>query len=278
LSATLGSVPAIVTADRNGSATAVFQSDGRLGNAMITASIPGSGSSSGSTGGSGGTGGSTGGGSGSSSGTGSASVQIEVGTVAGSIILQPTPTTLPSTGGTVRLLAVVRDASGAPLANQAVNFTSDYGVLQSRGGSVTTDANGEAHDRLTLTETDLENNVASVTVTAQTVGGGSSGGTSLLSTTATIHIQTSAPVASFTYQKGSSPNSVLFTNTTTGTGPFTYSWDFGDGSSSSEASPQHLYAAPGPYTVILSVTNSSGLSDTATAQITVPVTAPGSGS
>jgi PKD domain-containing protein/Big-like domain-containing protein/invasin-like protein len=280
LSATLGSVPAIVSTDRNGSATAVFQSDGRLGTATITASIPGSGSTSsgGSTGGSGGSTGGSGGGSGSGSGTGSASLQIDVGAVAGSIILQPTPTTLPSTGGTVRLLAVVRDASGAPLAGQAVNFTSDYGTLNSRGGTVTTDANGEAHDRLTLTETDLLNNVATVNVTAQTVGGGSTGGTSLLSTTAMIHIQTTAPVAGFKYQKGSSPNSVLFTNTTTGSGPFTYTWDFGDGQSSSDASPQHLYSAPGQYTVILSVTSSGGLSDTATAQITVPVTAPGTGS
>lgn len=274
LSATLGSIPGIVTTDRNGTATAIFQSDGRLGTAMITAATSGS---TGSTGGStGGSGGSTGG-SGSSSGTGSVSIQLEVGTSAGSIILQPTPTSLPATGGKVNLLAIVRDASGAPLANAGVNFTSDYGTLASRGGTVTTNARGEARDTLTLTESDLSTNVSSVMVTAQTVGSGSSGGTSLLSATSTIHIQGGRPVASFTFQMGSTANSVQFIDTSTSTGALTYSWNFGDGASSTDSNPEHLYASPGTYTVVLTVTDTSGQSDTATARVTVPVTTPGNG-
>ncbi|MEO0732398.1 MAG: PKD domain-containing protein, partial [Bacteroidota bacterium] len=48
---------------------------------------------------------------------------------------------------------------------------------------------------------------------------------------------------------------VTFTNTS---GPGAVSWDFGDGSSSDEANPQHLFDAAGTYTVCLTVTNGCG--------------------
>jgi subtilisin family serine protease len=41
-----------------------------------------------------------------------------------------------------------------------------------------------------------------------------------------------------------------------------WSWDFGDGATSSVQSPQHTYAVGGTYTVSLTVTNSLGLSNT----------------
>jgi uncharacterized repeat protein (TIGR01451 family) len=50
--------------------------------------------------------------------------------------------------------------------------------------------------------------------------------------------------------------SAIFTNTTTGQGPVTYAWDFGDGTViSTAAHPQHEYAATGTYTVTLTATN-----------------------
>ena len=49
-----------------------------------------------------------------------------------------------------------------------------------------------------------------------------------------------------------------FTNTSTNA--LTYSWDFGDGSSSTQANPSHTYAAAGAFTVVLTATNDAGSS------------------
>jgi PKD repeat protein len=48
-----------------------------------------------------------------------------------------------------------------------------------------------------------------------------------------------------------------------------WSWSFGDGETSTEQSPAHTYAAPGTYTVSLTVTDGSGLSSTASQEITL---------
>lgn len=76
------------------------------------------------------------------------------------------------------------------------------------------------------------------------------------------------PVAAFS---SNSPvllgDTAVFTNTSTGT-DLTYSWDFGDGNSSTDANPTHSYAAVGSYTVTLTVSNGLG-SDVATAVVDV---------
>lgn len=43
-----------------------------------------------------------------------------------------------------------------------------------------------------------------------------------------------------------------------GSAPMEYSWDFGDGATSTEANPSHTYSEPGTYTVTLTVTNCGG--------------------
>ncbi|MFT3678928.1 MAG: PKD domain-containing protein [Ferruginibacter sp.] len=55
--------------------------------------------------------------------------------------------------------------------------------------------------------------------------------------------------------------SVNFTNTSTGSGALSYKWDFGDGKSSAEASPVHVYDTKGTYTATLTTTSSDGCSD-----------------
>ncbi len=48
-----------------------------------------------------------------------------------------------------------------------------------------------------------------------------------------------------------------------------YLWDFGDGATSTQANPNHTYAAAGSYPVSLKVTDAGGVSDTATQTIQV---------
>jgi PKD repeat protein len=50
---------------------------------------------------------------------------------------------------------------------------------------------------------------------------------------------------------------------------FTYSWNFGDGSTSTQAAPGHVYAVAGNYTVSQTVRDKDGGSGTATASVTV---------
>ncbi len=58
-----------------------------------------------------------------------------------------------------------------------------------------------------------------------------------------------------------------FTNTSTGTN-LAYLWDFGDGTTSTEANPTHQFTAPGTYRVTLTVSNELGM-DTAVSSIEV---------
>ena len=79
------------------------------------------------------------------------------------------------------------------------------------------------------------------------------------------------PVASFT----STVNglSVSFDNTSTDPDDdeLTYSWNFGNGMTSAEKSPDVTYEAAGKYTVTLKVTDSAGNTDTHTQDVTVTV-------
>jgi PKD repeat protein len=72
------------------------------------------------------------------------------------------------------------------------------------------------------------------------------------------------PTASFsaTPTSGTAPLTVQFTDTSTGS-PTGWSWDFGDGGTSTAQNPSHAYTAAGTYTVGLTASNAGG-SDTVT--------------
>ncbi len=72
------------------------------------------------------------------------------------------------------------------------------------------------------------------------------------------------PVAAFsgTPLSGLAPLEVTFTDESTNS-PTSWSWDFGDGNTSTVQNPAHTYSVPGTYTVSLEATNGDG-SDTET--------------
>jgi FOG: PKD repeat len=72
-----------------------------------------------------------------------------------------------------------------------------------------------------------------------------------------------APVASFTVDNTTGTGSLTahFTDTSTNN-PTSWSWDFGDGTTSADKNPTHTYSTPGTYTVKLTATNSGGSSST----------------
>ncbi|HOY39936.1 MAG TPA: PKD domain-containing protein [Bacteroidales bacterium] len=88
----------------------------------------------------------------------------------------------------------------------------------------------------------------------------------------TIIQPNSPPVASFNYdQLFNCSGYIQFTNTTVSDVPvLSYFWNFGDGSTSGEESPIHVYAESGNYTVSLTSTNQFG-SNTFSCSNCVPV-------
>lgn len=84
------------------------------------------------------------------------------------------------------------------------------------------------------------------------------------------------PVAAFisTVESGNAPLTVQFVDSSTNT-PTSWVWSFGDGNTSTQQNPSHVYVAEGSYTVTLTVSNAGG-SDTETkaGHITVSFTEP----
>ena len=74
-----------------------------------------------------------------------------------------------------------------------------------------------------------------------------------------IYIRVGADVAAdftATPTRGVAPLSVQFTDASSSAAPLiSWSWDFGDGTTSTERNPQHTYSSPGPYSVTLTAAN-----------------------
>jgi PKD repeat protein len=78
------------------------------------------------------------------------------------------------------------------------------------------------------------------------------------------------PAAAFqAAPKDGSPKTIRFTNQSTYAEK--YNWDFGDGSKSTEKSPEHTYAAAGTYEVTLTAEGIAGQTHSSTIKQTITV-------
>jgi PKD repeat protein len=76
------------------------------------------------------------------------------------------------------------------------------------------------------------------------------------------------PLTDFIFANGCQASSIPFTNTTTGS-VTSYSWTFGDGSTSSLPNASNTYNSPGPYNVTLQANNAAGCQNLITKKITI---------
>jgi len=236
MSTSIGAIDAVTHTDRDGIAQATLRGDGRVGTATISAY---------------------------SGAIEPVTTDVAIGSLAAAVRLQVSPTSVPETGATLTLLALVRDDQGQPLPEATVDFTTDVGSLASGGRFLLSDANGEASDTLTVTEDQLLSFTRSSFEVSAEVGGAAG----IVSDTFSVSI-VRPPKASFTFQRVD--NQVAFTDTSTGN-PTKWTWDFGDGTPVSHAqNPSHTYSVGGAtYIVTLTVSNSVG-EDTANATVAIP--------
>jgi PKD repeat protein len=78
----------------------------------------------------------------------------------------------------------------------------------------------------------------------------------------TINTGVKADFSNLTSKTCNAPATINFVNKSTGVGSLSYSWDFGDDSTSELANPAHTFTASGSYSVSLIVNNDAGCSDT----------------
>lgn len=213
-----------------------------------------------------------------SGGTTSGDLSVDIGgAAAGSINLTANPPTVPATGGSSTLLAIVFDVDGNRLPGVPVSFTATAGTLSST--VVVTDQAGEARTTITT------NRDTDVTASAGGAGGGSGGsgegggGTASNAVTSTVKITASVlPTVTIT-PSTTTPTAdtpVTFTINAAATAPATVrsvTVDFGDGSAprtfGSTTSVAHTYRSAGTYTVTATVEDTNGSRNTGSTVVVV---------
>jgi|GEM_PF-2228385 len=196
-----------------------------------------------------------------------AAASILIQDVASFVVVSANPASVPSTGGNVGLTAQVFDAASNPVSGALVNFGSTAGSLASGGAVQVTGGDGAVSDSLALSDADVSG-LSTITVTGETIG---FGGATLTDTFA-ISVEGAPPcspgVPNASFSSSITGMDVTFTDLSTNS-PTSWSWNFGDGGTSSSQNPTHTYATSGVFSVSLTASNACG-SDSATQSITIP--------
>ena len=145
------------------------------------------------------------------------------------------------TSGFAPLFVQFTDTSTGPVTSWAWDFTND--------GTIDSTARNPGHTYPSV-------GVYSVRLTVTGPGGSH---TRIRTNYITVNPLPPAPVAQFTANvtSGEAPLAVRFWDNSTGS-RHQWTWDFGDGGTSDEQNPEHLYLNPGNYTVALTVRGIGG--------------------
>src|SRR5262245_1155191 len=196
------------------------------------------------------------------------------GAAAQSVAVRLEPSSVPQTGGTVNVIAVVSDAAGNRLPGAPVVFSADNGVLGSNSGA--TDQNGESRTTLTTNRQSI--------VKANVAGKEGQATVSIINLpTIAISLTTTNPIVGLPVVFSVTPG-----NAQGGNPVQNVIVDFGDGSPTvalgsitSATAVSHVYDRANTYTVTATITDTAGFRSTSPtianvmrAVVTVSATAP----
>jgi plastocyanin len=233
--ASVGRVDPVSARTENGVARSVFHANGASGTARIVAF---------------------------SGGARSEAAEIRVGSAAAeTVTVRVNPSSVPQTGGTVQISALVRDASGNPVQGAQVAFSADNGVLSAN--SAITGPNGEATttlqtSRQTIVRATVAGKEGQATVNVVSVP------------SASIQVNPQTPTA------GQPVTITITPSTGTNANPIqNVIVELGDGTRhnlgaiAGATQVAHIYSQQGSYTISVTVVDNEGRSSTASAVVVV---------
>ena len=192
-----------------------------------------------------------------------------------SVTMSATPDQLPRDGSAQSVVTVtVRDASNTPAEGQRLTVTTNIGTVSQ--SEIVTAGDGHATFAFITPATGTVGNAALILVVLVS-NGGDAAQPRVLTIALTGASNSTAPSPAFTVTPTAPEKnaSVRFdASTTTDEGvpcldACTYSWNFGDGATGTGRIASHAFAAPGTYTVALTVSDAAGASASTAQAVTV---------